>query len=1183
MDDSIASTLIKLVQSTYKTSLYNLQGSSKPLLLSYLQKLSQAPTIVVSESFEKAEQLQEDLAFFMGSEGIYFFPGWDTLPYDNFSPHKDIVSQRFTTMKAMLENRVRCVITTPVGLMQRIMPKQLFKDVCLTLKISKTYDKAELLRKFEESGYASVDVVEERGEYSDHGKITDLFPLNAEVPVRLLWFENRLEYMKPFDVQTQLTSSTLLETLEVIPGREVVFTPKTLKQAQSGIYSYRSQVTHEIFQQMESLLKQAQVFPGIESLSALFYPEAETLVSYFPENSVIVVDEEIQVYERAKYIFDEVFREYELSRDQGNFVIPPEKIYLNPQEFKKHLEPKIKLACFAGHQRPETFDYALPLPFTENHRLRQEYAQQNPHETVVKMIDKIRSWKKDKVPVLFVAKNQTNADHFKQLLSDFTIDTELWGKGHESYNCPWVDWLETPSKELLGSTIPIFSGKISSGFRLIDEQGQTRFAFLTEEEIFGEKSKNRNLQKKAAQQFMEGLEDLKEGEFVVHLDHGIGRYEGLTKIATLNTNEDFMVLVYAQSGRVYVPVSKFHLVQKYVNTDGSKPTLNKLGDKGWKKTRDKVVKATEDIAEELIEIYAKRKARKGFQYSKDDHLMREFELSFPYEETPDQLTVIQEVKQDMETPTPMDRLVCGDVGYGKTEVAIRAAAKTVNDGRQVAVLVPTTILAQQHYVSFSSRFEGMPFNIDLISRFRTPAEQKKTLARLAEGKIDVLIGTHRLLSNDVYFKNLGLLVVDEEQRFGVKHKEKIKQYRSQVDILTLTATPIPRTLHMSLMGVRDLSVINTPPADRRAIRTRMLKANDYIIQEAVGREIRRHGQVFVVHNRVETIHQYTRYLEKIVPKARLAIAHGQMGEKQLEQIMYDFMNGKYDVLISTTIIESGLDIPRANTIIVNNADQFGLAQLYQLRGRVGRSNVQAYAYLLVPPDKILSNVAQERLKVLQELNDLGAGFKVASRDLELRGAGDLLGSSQSGHIASVGIELYTQMIERAVKKLKQHDLEAPRLEEIIVDLGLDTGISEAYVRSTSQRLSLYKKLASVSSEEELWALRNQTEDRYGTMPPMVVNLFKNAQIRLWGQKSYAKLIEYRNQKLRVTLVQPKYLNMEKLLRLLSLPKSPLKLVGKATLELEHIEQNMDSFFEGLKTIEGLFMPNEEASPSMGQL
>ncbi|GIT73762.1 MAG: hypothetical protein Ct9H300mP28_35760 [Pseudomonadota bacterium] len=503
---------------------------------------------------------------------------------------------------------------------------------------------------------------------------------------------------------------------------------------------------------------------------------------------------------------------------------------------------------------------------------------------------------------------------------------------------------------------------------------------------------------------------------MVPLDYGIGLYNGLQKISAGGKQNEFMQLVFARDEKVYVPVDKIHLVQKYVNADGTTPKLSKLGERAWKKTRSKVAKTVENIAEELADIYAERKARKGFAFAADDLEMQKFELRFEFEETRDQLDVISSVKADMEKKMPMDRLVCGDVGFGKTEIAMRAAFKAVQQEKQVAILVPTTILAQQHFETFSRRFEDTPFIIEAISRFRTAAEQKKIIKRLHEGKIDVLIGTHRMLSTEVKFRELGLLVVDEEHRFGVRHKEKIKRFRASVDVLTLSATPIPRTLHMSLMGIRDLSLVNTPPADRRAVRTRLLPANDYIIQEAVSREIRRGGQVYIVHNRIDTIYEYGRYLDSILPNVRIVIGHGQMREEKLEKVMMEFIEGEFDVLLSTTIIESGLDITNANTIIINNAHTFGLSQLYQLRGRVGRSNVQAYAYLLVPPDLILSGVANERLNVLQDLNDLGAGFKVASRDLEIRGAGNLLGSEQSGQIASVGLELYTQMVDRSRQK-----------------------------------------------------------------------------------------------------------------------------------------------------------------------
>ena len=1179
-NDSLASMLTNFHNPAQDLHLQGLRGSSKALLIAYLQHFNAPPVMVVTESFEKAEQLQDDLSFFMGKEGIYFFPHWDTFPYDNFSPHRDMVAQRFQALDALCQRSVQVLITTPMALMQRLMPKALFEKNCFTLQCGTPQPRPAVLQQIKQGGYALTEVVEERGEYSLREEIIDIFPLNAAQPLRLEWEGPRLVSLKTFDVQTQLSVGAGWESLKILPAQEVILTEEATSHALKMLHTSAPTPLH---QQTQALLEKKHHFPGIESLMGLFYPTPASLFDYWEPENFLVLDEPALLQEKARALYEEIFAEYELSRQQDNFVVSPEKLFLSHQDihlaFKKFLTLHL-----SEHSRPDP-RFALPpgavlyeSPFLANHALRTEghsatatHAPQELHSSVAQMIGKVQQWRQSGATVVFTAKNQTHADHFKELVADFAIEAQpadLSTLGAES----WADWLKAGLQGAKASQAhPILVGALSAGFRIVNAQGNIEFALLRAEEIFGEKIRKRRWSQSKIQQFLGSLDDLSEGDYVVHLDYGIGQYRGLEKKSIFGQQTDFMVLTYARHEKVYVPVDKFHLVQKYINADGSAPRLNQLGEKSWKRTKNKVSKAVEDMSEELVAIYAARQAKKGFQYAPDTHLMKEFELAFPYEETEDQLTVIAEVKRDLEAATPMDRLVCGDVGFGKTEIAIRAAFKAVADNKQVCVLVPTTILAQQHLTSFSHRMAGMPVMLDVMSRFRTPSEQRQTLKKLLEGKIDILIGTHRLLSADVKFRDLGLLIVDEEQRFGVRHKEKIKQFRAQVDVLTLSATPIPRTLYMSMVGIRDFSLISSPPPDRLAVRTRCLKSSDHIIQEAVSRETRRKGQVFIVHNRVETIYEYTAYLKKILQGVRIAVVHGQMGERELEKIMMNFIEGEYDVLVSTTIIESGLDIPRANTIIVNNAHQFGLSQLYQLRGRVGRSNLQAYAYLLVPPDKILTNVAEARLKVLQDFNDLGVGFKIASRDLELRGAGNLLGAKQSGHIASVGMELYTQMIENAVKTLQQSPNMLLQTEEIKVRFDLAMTIPEEYIQSPNQRLALYKKLAAVATEEGLWKLRDDIENRFGLLPDPLLNLFKSVQARLLGQRYAFKLIEHRNHQLKVQMAQTAPLNTEKLVHWLQMPQSPLTFVPENTLMLAQVPNSMNDILENLRRFEPLFV------------
>ena len=1177
MHTSLQNILNKIKLSTPVVEFQGVSGSSKALVLSLLsEQMKQAeekiiPLVVVCESFDIAEVLINDLYYYSGREGVYFFPFWDVLPYDNFSPHKGLVAQRFQTLGALLEGKVRILVTTPNALMQRFLSHDTFQKYTILLNKKYVGSTEMIQQQLIYSGYNQVDVVEDHGEFSTHGLILDVFPLNREKPVRIEFTAKKeLLYLKVFDIQTQRTTDTDLDSLKILPGAEIIFNPQTINYARQTLPSFRKKCTPEVLKHLKESLSKSESFPGIESLSPLFYPKLETLFDYIPTENLFVVDEENKVKKRAEHFYQEVFMEYELSVQQNKLTLSPESLFLSSRELEFRLHKFSQLFLNSKTQNQTAERTLHQLQFVNNHSLRQGFEKTNATSAAGHMVQMLKNWYKSGVPILLSAKNQTHADHFQQLLEDLGVETFVAGEQLNPETCPWLEWLEKSQVDDSRKSIPILSGNVSAGFRKLNTEGKTYFILLTEEEIFGEKTRSKLLQRTQVQQVAGSLDDLREGDHVVHLDYGIGRYQGLQKISVGDKNSEFMQLIYAREEKVYVPVGKFNLVQKYINADGNSPKLSKLGEKSWKKTRAKVARSVEDIAGELAEIYAERKMRKGFAFAKDGAEMQKFELRFPFEETHDQLQVISSVKADMESEMPMDRLVCGDVGFGKTEIAMRGAFKSVQQEKQVVILVPTTILAQQHYQTFSQRFEDTPFIIEVISRFRTIAEQKDILKRLLEGKIDVIIGTHRLLSTDIKFHDLGLLVVDEEQRFGVKHKEKIKRFRAAVDVLTLSATPIPRTLHMSLMGLRDLSLVNTPPADRRAVRTRLLPVNDYIIQEAVSREIRRGGQVFVVHNRVETIYEYGRYLVSILPNIRIAIGHGQMKEQQLEKVMLDFIEGRFDILLSTTIIESGLDIPKANTIIINNAQNFGLSQLYQLRGRVGRSNLQAYAYLLVPAEKILSGVAHERLQVLQDLNDLGAGFKVASRDLEIRGAGNLLGSEQSGQIASVGLELYTQMVEKAVKKLQQTDSGlAP--EDINVRLQhIDQAIPESYIRSTSQRLSLYKALGTLPTKEDLWDFRNGIENRFGALPESVLNIFRNAEVRLWGQLHGVETIEHDHNRLRIQLKDASILNHEKLIEWLCEQETNLIYIPENTLDFKNVPPEMPAILNGLKKLEQVF-------------
>jgi len=1073
--------------------LSSVAGGARSLFTAMLLKEQKCPLILVCDTFENAEQILQDLKFFLPASDINFFPHWDTIPYDNQSPDKEVLATRFQTLADILSQQARVIVTTPNALMQYIIPPQVFLKQCLQLMQGELYPREQLIEQLVRMGFARVEMVEEKGEFSLRGEILDIYPVNASSPLRLDFFDDELESLSLFDVETQRSSKKVKE-ISLFPCNEVLFTETTKRNAQQGLIALRA---NTVPQQYHFILEQIQSgvpFSGMESLLPIFYPEVKTLLDFFPDKPKVVFLDQDAVELQAENFFEEVKSEYEYSVQEGNPTLNPEQLFLSDSLFLVALHQNQCLDLNPLNLEEEN-DRAN-LSTTDNTSIRSlsltpGKSLQSPTQNVLLQL---KQWNQLGTKIVIAAGSQSKADRISQMLEEVGISIPIMDE---------VDFEQrraffTKEASAVENSFWIIPAPINSGFRWINPAGESRIVLISDEEIFGPRQKQRRVKKSNLKHFFSSLGDLKVGDFVVHVEYGIGKYEGLKKISAGDYETDFLVISYQGGDKVYVPIDKFHLVQSYSGGEGTgRAKLHKLGDKTWTKAKSKVRSEVDDIAEELVKIYAEREARKGISFSPDSSMMNEFAMSFPYQETEDQERTIQEVMSDMENIKPMDRLVCGDVGFGKTEIAMRATYKAVQDSYQVGILVPTTILAQQHYENFKKRFQETPVNIGIVSRFQTPKQIRETKKALKEGQLDVLIGTHRLLSKDITFNNLGLLVVDEEQRFGVKHKEAIKKIRSTVDNLTLSATPIPRTLHMSLVGIRDISIINTAPMDRRAIRTRLVKFSDYVITEAVNRELRRDGQIYFIHNRVESIYQVGDYLKQLLPKIKIAVAHGQMSERDLEQVMMDFVSGDYDMLLATTIVESGLDIPNVNTILINNADNFGLSQLYQLRGRVGRSKVQAYAYLLTAREKVLTEVARKRLSILQELNHLGAGFKIASHDLELRGAGNILGSKQSGHIAAIGFELYTAMIEEAVEKInKGEEVSVEPKQEVKLSLNFEANLPDSYIASMTQRLDAYKSISSCRSEDELWEVRSSLEDRYGKLPAATISLFHSMQIKL---------------------------------------------------------------------------------------
>lgn len=1049
-----------------KIKLNGLTQSTQALFLSSVAR-SGSPFCLVASSTDRARTLFEELSFFLEINPPdnqtkikpLFYPSWDILPYEPSNPRPDWIAERLSTLYSLALNERVCIVTTIEAFLQRVVSKSFLLSTAETLRLGASVPRNGLITRLSKAGYESAASVMAPGEIALRGGIIDLYSPRSAAPVRIEFFDDEIESIRTFNPETQRSEGDV-DSVEVILGRENIFDPH---HHQSPFSDYLSSETVLILDEPNTLMQCAKRFLEETEDAAVFaakrnphYPSVNAL--YLPTTHFVDVGEE-------------------------RTTIDIESLFMKAEKGAARFMFEARSLSSLGFARPgQRFSEASELL----NQLRQTYR------------------------IMLIVKNDHQLERFRRLLSDHDI--------------PWTSW-DAYAVQTLIAPAPILlkTGTISEGFLLAGLD----MVFVTEEALTGG-GRLGSHHPSAAQKrsgvgtkhagFFASFEDLKPGDYVVHLDHGVGKYIGLKRL-TIRQGErdagyesDFLVLEYLGKDKVYVPLDSLNLVQRYVGMDGRTPKIDKLGGGRWTKTKARVKKEIKEMTQELLHLYAEREVLSGHAFSAEASDAEAFAAAFEYEETPDQLRTIQEVLADMEKPKPMDRLVCGDVGYGKTEVAMRAAFQAAMDNKQVAMIVPTTLLAQQHYQTFLKRFAPFPVNVAVLSRFISRAEQREIVVGLKKGTIDILIGTHRLLQKDVIFRDLGLIIVDEEHRFGVRHKEWLKKMRKEVDVLTLTATPIPRTLQMALAQVRDLSVIETPPADRLAIRTIMAPFDPTIIREVVFRELVRGGQVFFLHNRVHNIEKMGLFLSELLPEANIGIAHGQMPENMLENVMRKFVEKEYNLLLTTTIIESGIDIPSANTIIINDADRFGLSELYQLRGRVGRSGDQAYAYLLVREDRILTEEAKQRLQAIQEFTELGAGFKVAARDLEIRGAGNLLGQEQSGQIAAVGFELYLEMIQELVTSLR--GVSPEEKIETTLHFRVSAFIPEEYISDSFQRLSIYKRLSRCEDLDEIQAIRGELEDRYGLPPAPVEHLFQIIQLKGMAKRLQIIKIEERGQKIR---------------------------------------------------------------------
>jgi len=1069
----------------------NLNGSSASLAIYHGASNADAPVLLLTHDTSSALKIERELHSLNTDNrlSICLFPDWETLPYDTFSPHQDIISQRLATLYQLSRMQKGIVIVPVCTLLQRIAPKKYLEMNSLVITKGDNKDLHKLRQDLEASGYRNVEQVMEHGEFSARGAIIDLYPMGSKSPFRLDFFDDEIEEIRLFDPETQ-RSSDMVSGINLLPAHE-------FPTDKEGINRFRNQY-REAFPgniPKDSIYHHVSdgILPaGIEYYLPLFFEETNTLCDYLSEETLVIVSGDIdkavsQFGVDAQYRFED--RKFDTSRP----LLEPNQLFLNTEELYTAIKPYDRITIKSSTDVNEAstkssliqFDVS-PLPdLTIDHKLKQPF----------ELINNFIADKETPNKILFIAESEGRRESVLELLKRDNIKPTTFTDLDSFIN----------SEELVGISV----NALTQGF-IFQSKGVAKknaIALITESELLGDRvqqTRRRNKQKDIqADALFKNLAELSIGQPVVHIDHGIGRYMGLETLETGGITTEFLMLTYANESKLYVPVASLHLISRYSGADAETAPLHKLGTDSWSKAKKKAAEKVKDVAAELLDVYAKRANNQGHTYKRDKEDYRAFADSFGFEETLDQEQAINAVISDMLSSKVMDRLVCGDVGFGKTEVAMRAAFVAVNDNKQTAILVPTTLLAQQHYDNFRDRFANWPVSIEVLSRFKTTKEQNAVIARVESGEIDILIGTHKLLQNSIKYKDLGLLIVDEEHRFGVKQKEKIKKLRSNVDILTLTATPIPRTLNMAMGGMRDLSIIATPPAKRLAVKTFIRQREDTLIRESILRETLRGGQVYFLHNNVDTIEKTAADIQKIVPEARVITAHGQMRERELERVMSDFYHQRFNVLVCTTIIETGIDVPTANTIIMDRADRLGLAQLHQLRGRVGRSHHQAYAYLLTPHEKSMSKDAKKRLDAIASLEDLGAGFTLATHDLEIRGAGELLGEDQSGSMSQIGFSLYMEMLDEAVKALKngkELSLDQVMRNQTEIELRVPALLPDDYIFDVSLRLSLYKRIASCDNKNELDDIQVELIDRFGLLPQPAKNIVHIAKLRLKAQK-----------------------------------------------------------------------------------
>ncbi len=1146
-----------------------LRGSAPALLAARLLRSGRRPVALIVPSEEQGAVMEQDLEFF-SDHPVLLYPGYDTPPYTPLSPDPVTVATRLSTLYRLLADRESPLLVIPAeALLRRVLPRDKLGELAELVMRGEETDQDQLCRHLVRAGYEQVALVRNPGEFSRRGSILDIFPpypgeavpsgptatrLPENCPVRLDFFGDLVESLRFFDPISQRSLQELAE-FTILPVSDVLFpaaddgiNPAATLRRLGREGNWDRHQTEALAEKLSS----GSRFPGIEFLLPLFYRETATPLDFLPADTLVILVDPAEITRSLDLAWERIESNLAEISARRQPALAVTSLFMGSTELTERLD---SFSVLQLHDFPVDLDSAAPpgaafslmrpvppdsvfrFSAGSHNLLRQELElQRKKSGLLAPLAERISHWQEEGDRVAIACRSDRHAGQLAEFLGQHGLITAL-GQIPFSHR-PAV--APRPAIEL-------FPAPLSSGFDLPEE----KLHLLSEIELFGEKRLSKRRRQPAAEAEPLSFQELAAGDIIVHRTHGLGSYAGLINMTVNGIPGDYLQLVYQGGDKLYVPIDRLNIVHKYQGVSEQQPALDRLGSKSWGAAKDKVKEAVWKVAQELLDLYARRQLASGHGFSQPDDLYQELEESFPFDETPGQLKAINEVIDDLTSGRVMDRLVCGDVGYGKTEVALRGAFKVVADGYQVAILVPTTVLAEQHVATFRERLAGFPVRVEGLNRFRSQAEQKKTLAGLADGTVDIVIGTHRLLSKDVHFRKLGLLIIDEEHRFGVTHKEKIKKMRTGVAVLTLTATPIPRTLQLSLLGIRDLSVISSPPRHRRSVKTFVAKFDDLVIKEAVNRELQRGGQVFVVHNRVQSIQAMARRIQELRPEARVAIAHGQMPGRTLEEIMVRFVNREIDVLVCTTIIESGLDIPNANTIVITRADRLGLAEIYQLRGRVGRSSEQAYAYLLVPELEGLSRETQQRLRALMEYNELGGGFKLAMSDLQIRGGGNILGESQSGNIAAVGYDLYLDLLQKTVEDLKRRSGgEHPAGEEEPepeINLRLPAYLPESYIRDTNLRYLAYRQITSGRGDEALADIRAELRDRFGPLPPEAVNLLEVISLKEELLRLRVSRLDQGEDNLVLTFTDRTPIDPVKLLSIIAIAKGTLRLTADSRL------------------------------------